>query len=205
MTSEARARTPDETEASVMPSSTDPGDESTGAASPDAATAGDGGADEVRRRGRLSLPLVPVLAALLVLLLAAVAFLWLTRPDESAVATGDYAEALQAARSGVVDLTSFDYLTLDDDIEQVRRVATGDLREESVAQLDERRQEIADAQAVVNTEVVGAGVTRADPSSATVLLVIQSTQASLASAQPQIVRYRIEVSLEKEGDRWLLS
>jgi Mce-associated membrane protein len=148
---------------------------------------------------------VPALAALMVLFLAAAAFLWFTRTEDSAVGTGDYAEALQAARSGVVDLTSFDYLTLDDDIEQVRRVATGDLREESVAQLDDRRQQITDSQAVVNTEVVGAGVTRADDSSATVLLVIQSTQASLASARPQIVRYRIEVSLEKEGDRWLLS
>jgi Mce-associated membrane protein len=187
-----------------MPASTDPGDEPTGAGGPDVGPAGDGG-NAAGGRGRLSLPLVPALAALTVLFLAAAAFLWLTRTEESAVGTGDYAEALQAARSGVVDLTSFDYLTLDDDIEQVRRVATGDLREESVAQLDDRRQQITDSQAVVNTEVVGAGVTRADDSSATVLLVIQSTQASLASARPQIVRYRIEVSLEKEGDRWLLS
>jgi hypothetical protein len=191
-----------------MPASTDPGDEPTGAGGPDGGPAGDGGNDggnATGGRGRLSLPLVPALAALTVLFLAAAAFLWLTRTEESAVGTGDYAEALQAARSGVVDLTSFDYLTLDDDIEQVRRVATGDLREESVTQLDDRRQQITDSQAVVNTEVVGAGVTRADDSSATVLLVIQSTQASLASARPQIVRYRIEVSLEKEGDRWLLS
>ena len=44
-------------------------------------------------------PLVPVLAALLVLLLAAAAFLWFTRPEPSAIGTADYAEALQAARS----------------------------------------------------------------------------------------------------------
>jgi Mce-associated membrane protein len=148
---------------------------------------------------------VPTLAVLLLLLLAALAFLWFTRPGESAVRTGDYAEALQAARSGVVDLTSFDYLTLDDDIEQVRRVAIGDLRDESVAQLDERRQQITDLEAVVNTEVVAAGVTRADGDNATVLLVIQSTQESTANPQAQIVRYRIEVSLEKSDDRWLLS
>jgi Mce-associated membrane protein len=165
----------------------------------------DGGDEGGRSRGRISLPLVPILSVLLVLLLAAAAFLWFTRPGESAVRTDDYAEALQAARSGVVDLTSFDYLTLDDDIEQVRRVATGDLREESVAQLDDRRQEITDLQAVVNTEVVGAGVTRATSEDATVLLVIQSTQQSTASPQAQIVRYRIEVTLEKSGDRWLLS
>jgi hypothetical protein len=148
---------------------------------------------------------VPVLATLLVLLLAAAAFLWFTRAGESAVRTGSYTEALQAARSGVVDLTSFDYLTLDDDIEQVRRVATGDLREESVTQLDERRQQITDAQAVVNTEVVGAGVTRADDDEATVLLVIESTQESAAVPQAQIMRYRIQVELEKADGRWLLS
>jgi Mce-associated membrane protein len=211
-----------------------PGDESTGATeagTPDAGVAGDEAPDEEtagtpepgrrsRRRGGggdddggdvpsdrrgLSIPLVPTLAVLLVLLLAAGAFLWFTRPGESAVRTGDYAEALQAARSGVVDLTSFDYLTLDDDIEQARRVTTGDLREESVAELDERRQEITDLQAVVNTEVVGAGVTRANGEDATVLLVIQSTQESAANPQAQIIRYRIEVTLEKVEGRWLLS
>jgi Mce-associated membrane protein len=146
-----------------------------------------------------------LLAGLLVLLVAAAAFLWFTRPDPSAVRTGDYVGALQAARSGVVDMTSFDYLTLDDDIEQIRRVATGDLRDQAVQQLDSRRQAITDAQTVVNTEVVGAGVTRADGSDATVLLVIQSTQESAASDQAQIVRYRIQVDLVKQSDRWVLS
>ena len=69
-----------------------------------------------------------MLAVLLVLLLAGVGFLWFTRPGTSSVPTDDYVDALQAARSGVVDMTSFDYLTLDDDIEQIKRVATGDLR-----------------------------------------------------------------------------
>ena len=151
-----------------------------------------------------SLPLVPVLAVLLVLLLAGVGFLWFTRPGASSVRTDDYVDALQAARSGVVDMTSFDYLTLDDDIEQIKRVATGDLQKEAVEQLDSRRQQITDTQATVNTEVVTAGVTRADADDATVLLVIQSTQKSTASEQAQVVRYRIRVELEKH-DRWLLS
>ena len=157
------------------------------------------------RRARLSIPLLPALAVLLVLLLAGLAFLWSTRPGESAVRTGDYGEALQAARSGVVDLTSFDYLTLDDDIEQIRRVATGDLRDASVSELEDRRREITELEAVVNTEIIGAGVTRADDEEATVLLVIQATQESAASEQVQISRYRLEVDLEKSGDRWLLS
>lgn len=162
-----------------------------------------------KRRGRstprLSLPLVPLLGALLVLLLAAAAFLWFTRPAPSAVRTGDYVEALQAARSGVVDLTSFDHMTLDDDIEQIRRVATGDLVEEAVARLEDNREQLIQSEAIVNTEIVGAGVTRANESAATVLLVIQSTQQSNAGEQAQVLRYRIEVELTKDDDRWLLS
>jgi Mce-associated membrane protein len=156
-------------------------------------------------RSRLSLPLVPVLATLLVLLVAAAAFLWFTRPEPSAIGTGDYVEALQAARSGVVDLTSFDHITLDDDIEQIRRVTTGDLREESVAELEDNRDQLVESEAIVNTEVVGAGVTRAGSDAATVLMVIQATQQSTASPQAQVVRYRIQVELMKENDRWVLS
>ena len=204
MTSEAQTRPRDEEEDLTSPGPVDAPIGSSGTGSADefeAAHVEDGG----RGRGRSVSPWVLVLAALLALLLAAAGYLWFTRAGESAVRVDDYGQALTAARSGVVDLTSFDYLTLDDDIEQIRRVATGDLREESVAQLDDRRQQITDAQAVVNTEVVGAGVTRVDGDDATVLLVIQSTQESTASEQAQIVRYRIEVTLERSGERWLLS
>jgi hypothetical protein len=161
--------------------------------------------DAPRGRGRVSLPLVPVLAVLLVLLLGAGGWLWFTRPEPSSVTTADYVEVLQAARAGVVDLTSFDHLTLDDDIAQIRRVATGDLLDESVAQLEEQRDRFTEVQAVVNTEVVGAAVTRADEKNGTVLLVIQSTQQSTADPRPQIVKYRIQVELQKVDDRWLLS
>jgi hypothetical protein len=161
--------------------------------------------DVPRRRGRRSVPLVPVLAVLFVLLLAAAGFLWFTRPAASAVRTGDYAEVLQAARSEVVDLTSFDYLTLDDDIEQARRITTGDLRDESVKQLDDNRQQLTDSQAVVSTEIVGAGVTRADDEHGTVLLVIQATQRTSADEQAQVVRYRIQAELTEVDGRWLLS
>ncbi|MCW2701594.1 MAG: hypothetical protein JWQ45_3129 [Blastococcus sp.] len=173
---------------------------------PDDGGSDDGGSDDGgSSRPRLTMPLVPFLAVLLVLLLAGAGYLWVTRPEASAIRTDDYVDALQAARSGIVDYTSFDYLTLDDDIEQIRRIAIGDLRKEGVDQLDQRRQDIAESEAVVNTEVVGAGVTRAGTDHATVLLVIQSTQESKASPQAQIVRYRIRVELTKQDGRWLLS
>jgi Mce-associated membrane protein len=121
------------------------------------------------------------------------------------VRTHDYVEILQAARSGVVDMTSFDYLTLDDDLAQIRRETTGDLKKEAVDQLNSRRKQITDTQATVNTKVVGAGVTSATPTTGTVLLVIESTQKSTASPQAEVLRYRIRVDLKKENGRWLLS
>jgi Mce-associated membrane protein len=147
---------------------------------------------------------VPFLSVLLLLLLGA-AVLWFTRPESSSVSTDDYAEVLQAARSNVVDFTSFDHLTLDDDIRQVERIAVGDLRDEAVGELDGRRQEITEAEAVVSTEVIEAGVTRADDEEATVLLVIQTTRQTNASEQSEVVKYRIEVEMQKSGDRWALS
>jgi hypothetical protein len=195
VTSDARVRPPEEDDAvtAAVPDAPPPGDDA------DVSAAATGG------RRRPSLPLVPVLATLLVLLLAAAGFLWFTRPESSAVRTDTYVEALQAARSWVVDLTSFDHLTLDDDIEQIRRVAVGDLREESVAELEDNREQITESEAIVNTEVIGAGVTRADQDAATVLMVIQATQESTATPQAQVVRYRIQVELRKENDRWVLS
>jgi Mce-associated membrane protein len=159
--------------------------------------------EEAPRR-RASIPLVPVLAVLLVLLLAGAGFLWFTRTESSSVTTGDYVQVLQEARADVVDFTSFDYLTLDDDIRQIRRVAQGKLADEAADQLDSRRKEITDAEAVVNTEIVAAGVTRANADDATVLMVIQTTRKTKDSQQAQVVKYRIEVQLKKSGDRWLL-
>lgn len=157
------------------------------------------------RERRLALPLVPVLAGLLVLLLAGLAFLWFTRPDPSAIRTDVYPQVLQAARSAVVDFTSFDALTLDDDVEQVRRVSTEEFAEQSVASLEERRQQIVDSEAVVGTEVIGAGVTTADEDEATVALLIQTTRRTNASEQADVVRFTIQVTMEKPGDRWLLA
>jgi Mce-associated membrane protein len=177
------------------------------APAPEPAAGQGGSAEDPGQRGsrRPSLPLVPVLAVLLVLLLAGCLTLWLTRPAHSAVRTADYVGALQAARAGIVDVASFDYVTLDDDIQQIRDVTTGDLQKESVDQLDQRRQQITDAQAVVDTTVVGAAVGSADHDKATVFAVIQSTQKTKAAPQAQVQRYRVEIALERIRGRWLLS
>ncbi|NYJ04819.1 hypothetical protein [Petropleomorpha daqingensis] len=161
--------------------------------------------DDTDRRRRGAGALTTGLAVLLVLLLAGGAWLWFTRPKTSSVHTGDYVAVLQAARSEIVDLTSFDYLTLDDDIAQAKRITTGDLQKEVVAQLNKTRADVTNAQAVVSTEVIGAAVTKADDEHGTVVLFIQSTQKNNQVSQAQVLQYQVEANLTKVGDRWLLS
>jgi Mce-associated membrane protein len=206
VTSDARVRPPDEDGAlpGAAPDAVPENVPDTGVESGGSADRSEGRSSERGSGRRLARAVVPVLATVLVLLLGGIAFVWWTWPEKSSVRTDAYASALEAARSGVVDMTSFDHVTLDDDIEQIRRVATGDLRKEAVAQLEDNRAQLIDSEAVVNTEVVGAGVTRADKTRATVLMVIQSTRQT-AGSQAQVVRYRIEVELKKSDSRWLLS
>jgi Mce-associated membrane protein len=160
------------------------------------------------RNGRKPLTLLAqALAVLLVLLLAALGYLWVTRPATSSIRVADYVGALEGARSGTVDLTSFDYLTLDDNLRQIKAVTTGDLQTESLKALNARRKDITSSQAVVNTKVIegGAGVTKATSTAATVVLVIETTQKTKASTQAQVTRFRIEVQMSKVNGRWLLS
>ncbi|MGY1770641.1 hypothetical protein [Blastococcus sp. SYSU D00813] len=172
----------------------------------DTDTDADSDAEPARRGRRVTVPVVPALGLLLVLLLGLVSYLAAPRlfAEESSVRTDTYVEVLQAARANVVDLTSFDHLTIDDDIEQARRVTTGELTEESVAGLERVRQQLVDGQAVTSTEVVGAGVTRATDDEGTVVMVIATTRQA-AGVPAEVRRDRIEVDLEKVGDRWLLS
>jgi Mce-associated membrane protein len=158
-----------------------------------------------RRSGRFWAPLVAVLAVLLLLLLGAVGYLWFSRPSASSVRTADYVAVLTQGRQDVVDLTSFDYQTIDQDIAQVRKVSVGTLQKDSVDLLQKGRQQFTDQQVVVNTEVVSAAVTQAGDGTGRLTLVIQSTQRTKASATPKISRYRIQADLQKSGDRWLLS
>jgi Mce-associated membrane protein len=161
----------------------------------------------VGRGSRPSAVVARALAVLLVLLLAGLGYLWVTRPATSSIRVADYVGALEGARSGVVDLTSFDYLTLDDNLRQIKAVTTGDLQTQSLKALNDRRKDITAAQAVVNTKVTdgGAGVTKASANSATVVLVIETTQKTKASTQATVTRFRIEVQLKKVNGRWLLS
>jgi len=62
-------------------------------------------------------------------------------------------ESLGAARSGVVDVTSVDYRSLDHNLTEIENATTGALRDEVLATLNERRDRLVADQQVSSTEV----------------------------------------------------
>lgn len=162
-------------------------------------------------RTRRSLPRIKVsptavVAALLVVLVGAGSYLFITRPmGRSAIELTAFDEILSVARSGIVDVTSFDYLTLDQDIAEIEAVTTGELYEEAVGTLQERRQQLITDQQVSSTEVVAAAITEASATQASALIVLRARQKSLLTPQETVTRYRVEVILELVDGSWLLS
>ena len=107
---------------------------------------------------------------------------------------------------GVVDMTSFDYLTLDDDIEQIRGSppATCARRRSTSSTAGASRSPTPRPSSTPRSSAPGSpGRPTTD---ATVLLVIQSTQKSTAQrAGRRSCATASRWTLEKEGGRWLLS
>ena len=140
------------------------------------------------------------------ILVAVGTWLFLARPiGRSPIELTAFGEILSAARSGVVDVTSFDYLTLDQDIAEIEEVTTGDLREEVSTTLQDRREQLIIDEQVSSTEVIAASLTEATATQARALIVLRARQKSLLTPQETVTRYRVEVTLELVDGRWLLS
>ncbi|MBA3338423.1 MAG: hypothetical protein H0T54_01500 [Geodermatophilaceae bacterium] len=168
------------------------------------------GAPKSPRRGR-SLPrirvsLTALVAVLLVVLVGAGSWLFLTRPvAQSPIELTAFDEILSAARSGIVDVTSFDYLTLDQDIAEIDAVTTDELHDDTITALTDRRDQLVTDQQVSATEVIAASVTQATATRATALIVLRARVKNLLTPQETVTRYRIEVKLRLVDGRWLLS
>lgn len=216
--SDADAARVDEEASETGPELIEPGAVSVEVAGPaaDAEDEAEGAADapeaaQRRRRRQRSLPRISVnptvvVAGLLVILIGVGSWLFLTRPTgNSPIELTAFDEILSAARSGIVDVTSFDYLTLDQDIAEIDAVTTGQLHDDTVAELTSRRDDLVTNQQVSSTEVIAASVTEASATRATVLVVLRARVKNLITPQETVTRYRVEVAVELVDGRWLLS
>lgn len=110
--------------------------------------------------------------------------------------------ALVAARTYTTSLTTYDHRTLDEDVERVRRVATGEFATEYDATIEQLRQQLVTTQAVSTGTVVGAGIESVDPDSATVLVAVNQTIVSAEAPEPRSETNRLRMVLVRQDGSW---
>ena len=178
-----------------------------GAAESDEAGAAESDEAGAKQKRRIQWPrvvafgLLPALA--LVLALGAGYLKW----RDNSVRNGEIAAAtsVQAAKDTTIAMLSYQPETVEEQLQAARDLLTGDFRESYTALTDDvvipgaKEKQIA---AVAS--VPAAASVSATPTKAVVLLFVNQT-VSVGQDPPTDTASRLQVTLEKVGDRWLIS
>jgi Mce-associated membrane protein len=151
-----------------------------------------------RRRAR-----VVVAASIVIALLAlgAAGYLLATRHR----AANDRDGALAAARQYAVDLTTYDFATVDADFARFSRHGTQAFRTSYATTIAAAKPAIVKAQSRSIGTVVGAGLESYSSGQARVLLAVDQQIRSARQAGVTTDRSRIRMSLVRAGNGWLVT
>lgn len=114
-------------------------------------------------------------------------------------------DAVQAARQEALNLTSVDGTDIEQDLDRVLEGASGTFRQEFEAQSQRLSAVLKENQVKAKGEVLDAGLSRFDGDTATALVVIDSIVSNKDIPDGQTRTYRMQLELERVGDRWLTS
>jgi Mce-associated membrane protein len=145
-----------------------------------------------------------VVALSVVLALAAIgmsAYLLATRER----ATHDRDAALAAARQYAVDLTTYDFATVDDDFARFARHGTKQFQASYASTIAAAKPAITQAQSRALGTVVGAGLESFGHGRATVLLAVDQEIRSARQSGATAARNRVRMGLVHAGDGWLVT
>ncbi|MGH3342908.1 MAG: hypothetical protein ACRDPK_08500 [Carbonactinosporaceae bacterium] len=157
-----------------------------------------------RPPGRLNVWLFAGLSAVFVMLLVASGVFGMKLREASEDEARREA-VLHAARQEAVNFTTVSYKDIDTHVKRVLEGATGDLKSQYKAGVEDLRQLVTQNEAVSEGEVLSAGIVSMDDDSARVLVVAdsQATNASIPEGQTRHLRMQLE--LTRADDRWLVS
>jgi Mce-associated membrane protein len=159
-----------------------------------------------RERGRRGRPsgLVLVLVVVLVLSLATAGLGWnKARQDDKVDAARRSVTTI--AQAYAINLTTYDYATLDRDFARVLDNSTGSFKTQYTQASQTLRDLIAKFKAKATGKVLETAVTSVDGGHAQVLLFVDQTVVNANTKEPRIDRSRMKMGLEKQGRRWLIS
>lgn len=176
----------------------------------DAGDAGDAGADAPAAAPGRASPGAGVLrdarvawavAALALVAAGIFAFLWQDLAGEA----GDREQAREAAEVMAARITTFEGVTIDDFVEQLRELATGDYaRQVSELFSPEFRDALRDNEIESVGEVTHSFVQALDGDEAEAFVVVRQTSVNAVLGEPVSDELRMEITLAREGGRWLI-
>ncbi len=173
----------------------------------DAGDADDAGASPAKEKRRIqwarvvAFGLLPALA--LVLALGAGYLKW----QDNSVRNGEIAAvtSVQAAKDTTIAMLSYQPETVEEQLQAARELLTGEFRESYTALTDDVVIPGAkEKQISAVASVPAAASVSATPTEAVVLLFVNQT-VSVGQDPPTDTASRLQVTLEKVGDRWLIS
>lgn len=153
---------------------------------------------------RTSIAVVVTLSVVL-LLLAAAALVGAVKLRDAAQRDDARGAALAAARQEALNLTSIDGRDIDADLERVLAGATGGFAKDFAQRSKDLKSVLAENQVVAEGRVLDAGLVRGDLDTATALVVVDSNVKNRAAPAGRANTYRMQLDLERHGDRWLTS
>lgn len=112
---------------------------------------------------------------------------------------------LRAAQDYAVVLTTLDARNIDDNYRKSLDGATGEFKDAYSQGANQLRQVLIDNKASGTGIVVAAAVKSATPDKVEVLLFVDQSITNASNPSPRIDRNRIDMTMDKVGDRWLAS
>ncbi|MUL67082.1 Mce protein [Mycobacterium sp. CBMA 234] len=150
-------------------------------------------------------PAEVVCALLFTVLVAALGFLGWRQYEQYRVNAASEA-ALTAAKDYAVVLTTLDAKNIDENYRRSLDGATGEFKDAYSQGANQLRQVLIDNKASgTGVVVAAAAVKSATPDKVEVLLFVDQSITNAANPSPRIDRNRIDMTMEKVGDRWLAS
>lgn len=147
---------------------------------------------------------VLALSALLAVSLAAAGWLGLQVRSDNQLDEARR-QAVIAAQAYAVDLTTYDHTRLDADFARVLENSTGDFRAEYTAASESLRALIDEFKATATGTVLSTAVLGAETDHVDVLLFVDQTVENSNADEPRIDRSRMQMGLDKQDGRWLIS
>lgn len=151
--------------------------------------------------------LVPVLAALVVVLLGLTGYLGWKAADTAgppAVETSR-TQALASARDAARAVFSYDYRRLTKDFAAGKAVTTGTFADQYSGTTAKLLDFAVKNKATVAADVSDASVVRASEDEVVCLVFLNQTSSSSAVATPRITQSRLEMTMKRRGGRWLVA